>query len=109
MNQARLRDTGRFQNLSLRNASTIEPGTGTELLNVLDPKNRYPKPLRPIGGGSSATDCYTSSKGTSIETAGLDRILKIDHPGMTVTAQAGVPLDLLNRTLADEGLEPAPE
>lgn len=105
MNQARLRDTGRFQNLSSRNASTIEPDTSDELLEILNPENRYAKPLRPAGRRSSATDCYTSSKGTSIGTGGLTRILDIDRTAMTVTAQAGVPLDALNRALAKEGLE----
>ncbi len=105
MNQARLRDTGRFQNLSSRSTSTIEPDTDDDLLAILDPTNRYPKPIRPAGARSSATDCYTSSMGTSISTAGLARILDIDHTNMTVTAEAGVPLDVLNRALAEEGLE----
>lgn len=105
MNQARLRDTGRFQHLASQSTSTIEPETSDALLDILDPTNRYPKPIRPAGGRSSATDCYTSSMGTSVGTAGLNRILDIDHTGMTVTAEAGVPLDTLNRALAEEGLE----
>ncbi len=105
MNQARLRDTGRYQYLSSQSTTTIEPDSSDALLDILDPQKRYPKPIRPSGGQSSATDCYTSSMGTSVGMAGLSQILDIDHSAMTVTAQAGVPLDTLNRALAEEGLE----
>ena len=106
MNPARrLRDTGRFRHLPSQGATTAEPDTPEALLGILDPGNRYAKPLRPSGACSSTTDCYTSSMGTSISTAGLSRILDIDHDAMTVTAEAGVKLDTLNRALAEQGLE----
>ncbi len=105
MNQARLRDTGRFQHLPSRKASTVEPDTAEALPSILDPRNRYAQPLRPAGGRSSTTDCYASPMGTSISTARLDRIVRIDHHALTVTAMAGVPLHVLNRALAKEGLE----
>jgi len=105
MNQARLRQTGRFHRLPSRPASPIEPDSVDSLLEILDPRNRYPKPLRPGGGRSATTDCHTSSMGTSISTTGLDKILKIDHEQLTVTVQAGVRLDALNQALAEEGLE----
>jgi FAD/FMN-containing dehydrogenase len=105
MNQARLRDTGRFQHQQSQSPSTIGPDTSKALLGILDPQNGYARPIRPAGGRSSATDCYTSSMGTSIDMTGLDRIIDIDHDAMTATAMAGVPLVTLSRALAAEGLE----
>ena len=105
MNPARLRETGRFRHLPSQEATTITPDTTESLLGILEPRNRYAKPLRPSGACSSTTDCYTSSMGTSISTEDLNRIVDIDRDAMTVTAQAGVRLDTLNRALAEEGLE----
>jgi len=105
MSPERLRDMGRFRHLPSQDATTVAPDTSKGVLEILDPLNRYAKPLRPSGACSSTTDCYTSSMGTSISTEGLSRILNIDHDAMTVTAQAGVRLDTLNRALAEEGLE----
>jgi L-gulonolactone oxidase len=105
MTSARLRDTGRFRHLPSKSSVMAEPETTEALLEILDPRNRHAKPLRPGGARSSATDCHTSSMGTSISTGGLDRIVNIDHQRMTVTALAGVRLDALNRALAEEGLE----
>lgn len=105
MNPARLRDTGRFRLTPPQTAQIVEPTTVEELLKVLDPGSRYARPLRPFGALSAATDCNTSSMGTSIGTSGLNRILDVNHEAMTVTAEAGVRVDTLNRVLAEEGLE----
>lgn len=105
MNPARLRNTGRFQHQPSQSPLTIEPESSGSLLGVMNPQNRYAVPLRPSGGCTSATDCYTSSMGTSIDMSGLDEIIDIDPDAMTVTAMAGVPLVTLSRALAAEGLE----
>ena len=105
MNQARLRDTGRFRQQPLQCSSTLEPESSSSLLGILNPENRHAAPLRPTGGGTSATDCNASSMGTSIRMSRLDEIIDIDHDAMTVTAMAGIPLVTLNRALAAEGLE----
>ena len=105
MTPARLRETGRFQHLPSRDAHTCEPASLQELLTILNPGSRYAKPLRPCGARSAATDCHSSSMGTTIGTARLNRIINIDHSAMTVTANSGVRLDTLNRVLAEDGLE----
>ena len=106
MNQARLRDTGRFQHQQSQSPSTIGPDTSKALLGILDPQNGYARPIRPAGGRSSATDCYTSSMGTSIDMTGLDRIIDIDHDAMTATAMAGVGLGTSIEQLKGLGFKP---
>ena len=105
MNPARLRNSGRVRPLPSQSARFVEPASVNELLKMLDPGSHCARPLRPFGARSAATDCNTSSTGTSIGTSGLNRILDIDRAAMTVTAEAGVRVDRLNRALAEEGLE----
>lgn len=98
------RDTGMFVN------SPARPGISTptnlaRLTRCLDGSANVAVPLRPIGAGTSATDCNVTTLGTSIQTTGLDRIVRIDTANCTVTAEAGVRLGELIAALGDEGLE----
>jgi FAD/FMN-containing dehydrogenase len=71
----------------------------------MDAKSAVAIPIRPTGAGTSATDCNSTSVGTTVDTTGLDRIIQIDNVNHTVTAEAGVRIGTLIAALAEEGLE----
>ena len=98
------RDTGMFVSSPAR-PGTKTPANLTRLMACLDNSANVAVPLRPKGAGTSATDCNLATAGTSINTVGLDRIVKIDAHNCTVTAEAGVRLGELIAALADEDLE----
>ena len=98
------RDTGAFTRKPVHLGATA-PINLDRLTRCLDGSSNFALPIRPKGAGSSATDCNFASSGTSIDTTGLDRIVRIDRQNQTVTAQAGVRLGELIVALAAEGLE----
>lgn len=100
-----LKDTGRFSQPKPAGPVTKEPMNLNALREILDPASGFTLPIRTQGAGSASTDCNTSESGTTLQTTGLDRIIKIDTHRHTVTAQAGVRLETLVSALAEEGLE----
>ena len=83
----------------------VTPGNLNQLKRFLDPATPVRTPLRPQGAGTASTDCNRCAAGTIVSTAALDRIVNINSHNFTVTAQAGVRLSRLVRTLAEHGLE----
>ena len=63
----------------------------------------YPTPVRMIGADYSQTRCVGGDGGTTVETAGLDKILEFGET--TVRAQAGVRVGPLVQALAERGQE----
>jgi hypothetical protein len=63
----------------------------------------YPTPIRMVGADYSQTRCVGGDGGTTVETAGLDKILEFGES--TVRAQAGVRVGTLVRALAERGQE----
>jgi len=98
------RDTGMIDRRPARPGTTT-PGNLARLMRCLNIDSRLAEPLRPIGAGTSSTDCGITTMGTAVNTIGLDRIVNIDTYNHTVTAQAGVRLGALVAALAEEGLE----
>jgi len=98
------RDTGKFIQSPAR-AGVHAPTNLARLMRCLDSSANIAVPLRPKGAGTSATDCNVSTKGSSIDTTGLDRVKHIDSNNFTVTAEAGVRIGELIAALEDEGLE----
>jgi len=98
------RDTGTFTRNPAR-PGAFAPSNLTRLMRCLDGSANFAVPIRPQGAGTSATDCNTAASGSSIDTTGLDRIVRIDTYNHTVTAEAGVRLGELIAALAQEGLE----
>ncbi len=98
------RDTGKFMHSPAR-PSIRTPSNLAQLMRCLDSNANTAIPLRPKGAGTSATDCNIATAGTSIDMRGLNRIVRIDGPNQTVTAEAGVRLGELIAALAEEGLE----
>lgn len=104
-NPSDLRESSRFRLHKQFAPSIIRPVRVTGLREAMEPGSGYLPPFRPMGGGSSATECTTSSAGTVIDMTGLDEIRKIDAYGDTVTAQAGVRIGDLAQELEEHGLE----
>lgn len=102
---ANLRKTGSYRSPKPKGPVTFQPGHLNDLRKCLDPAGNAPLPIRPQGAGTASTDCNISNAGTTLQTSGLNRIIRIDAHNETVTVQAGVPLDTLVNTLAEEGLE----
>ena len=104
-NPSDLRRSSRFRLHKQIHPAVIRPVRVAGLRDALDPDSRYLAPFRPMGAGSSATECTTSSAGTVIDMTGLNEIRNIDAYCDTVTAQAGVRIGDLARELAEHGLE----
>ena len=95
MQATSLRKTGRFQRKKLTGPIERTPANLNELYRLLEADAFVALPIRPQGAGTAATDCNSSETGTVIKTAGLDTIVNIDAYNHTVTAQAGVRLEVL--------------
>src|SRR5271166_4247711 len=74
-----------------------------EIPKILADSKSYPTPVRMVGADYSQTRCVGGDGGTTVDTAGLDRIL--DFGENSVRAQAGVRVSTLVRALAERGLE----
>jgi FAD/FMN-containing dehydrogenase len=105
MHATNLKNTGTFIRPEPTGPVTRTATNLNALRKALDPASGNPVPIRPRGAGSASTDCNSTSRGTTVELAGLDRIINVDADNQTVTAQAGVRLETLVDTLAEEGLE----
>ena len=100
-----LRNSGIFDSRKVAEPTVVRPTTFRDLQDYLDPSSNYLPPFRPMGAGSSSTDCSTATAGTVIDMTLMDQIIKIDAFNNTVTVQAGVRLHQLVEALADSGLE----
>ena len=99
-----LRRSGRYQ-IRKQGPCVVRPGHLKELREILQPMSPYPAPFRPLGAGSAATDCSTSTAGTVIDMTGFDNIVNIDAYNDVVVVQAGVRIGKLIDALAAHGLE----
>ncbi len=100
-----LRNSGIFARYEIAKPTVVRPTTFRDLQDYLDPSSNYLAPYRPMGAGSSSTDCSTATAGTVIDMTGMDQIIKINAYTDTVTVQAGVRLHQLVDALAESGLE----
>lgn len=100
----KLRDSGRFKRRKMP-PSVIRPRTLKELRECVVPGSPYLPPFRPMGAGSSATDCVAATAGTVIDMSAFDEIVNIDAYEDTAVVQPGVRLGTLASALAHHGLE----
>lgn len=100
-----LRNSGIFSRRKIAKPTVVRPATFRDLQEYLDPSSNYLAPFRPMGAGSSSTECSASTAGTVIDMTGMDQIVKIDAYSDTVTVQAGLRLHQLVDALAENGLE----
>ena len=104
MTAARLRRTARFAPAAAATIPELRPRDARELIRTLR-GGQLAWPLRPTGAATSSTACTDTPAGTRLSIARLDRVVRIDSDGMTVTAQAGIRLYALAEALAEQGLE----
>ncbi|MDH3531450.1 MAG: FAD-binding oxidoreductase [Gammaproteobacteria bacterium] len=100
-----LKNTGRYRSPKQKGPIELQPAHLNDLRKCLDPALKAPLPIRPRGAGTASTDCNSSAAGTTLRMTGMSRIVRIDPADCTVTAEAGVPLDALVATLAEDGFE----
>jgi len=105
VNVSTLRSSGIFSSHNPAESTVVRPTTFRDIQAYLDPSSNYLAPFRPMGAGSSSTDCSAATAGTVIDMTGMDQIMNIDAYADTVTVQAGVRLHRLVDALADNGLE----
>jgi FAD/FMN-containing dehydrogenase len=74
-----------------------------DIPGVLEKTKSYPTPVRMVGADYSQTRCVGGDGGTTIDMAGLDKILEFGET--LVRAQAGVRVGTLVHALAERGLE----
>jgi FAD/FMN-containing dehydrogenase len=74
-----------------------------DLPGILAKTKNYPSPVRMVGADYSQTRCVGGDGGTTVDTAGLDKILEFGET--FVRAQAGVRVGTLVQALAERGLE----
>ena len=98
------RDTGVIVRPPAR-SGVVTPNSLARLMRCLEVNSNAALPIRPMGAGTSATDCNIANSGTVIQTSRLARIIQIDNYNLTVTAEAGVRVGELIAALAEDGLE----
>jgi FAD/FMN-containing dehydrogenase len=74
-----------------------------DLPGLLAKPKSYPTPIRMVGADYSQTRCVGGDGGTTVDTAGLDRILEFGET--SVRAQVGVRVNTLVKALAERGQE----
>lgn len=105
MSASTLRRSGAYRVRPPARPTVIRPASVKELRACLDPAADYLPPFRPMGAGSSSTDCTSASAGTVVDMSGLDRIKDLSFEDYSVTVQPGVRLRQLADMLAEQGLE----
>ncbi len=81
------------------------PRNLNQLRSFLQPESNTPLPIRPQGAGTAATDCNTAANGSILHMTQLDRVFLVDTANHTVTVEAGIRVEALIETLAEDGLE----
>jgi len=100
-----LRNTGRYRSPNQTEPSHLRPKNLSDLRRFLQPNTRTALPIRPQGAGTASTDCNEATGGSTIHMVGVDRIIRVDTDNHTVTVEAGVLVETLVDTLAEDGFE----
>jgi FAD/FMN-containing dehydrogenase len=100
-----LRKTGRFASPKQTGPAQLRPTNLNDLKRLLEPDAGTALPIRPRGAGTAATDCSQTNAGSILHMSGIDRVIRVDAENRTVTVEAGLPLQTLVATLAEDGFE----
>jgi L-gulonolactone oxidase len=100
-----LRKTGRYQSPKHTGPAHLRPTNLNELKRYLEPDANTVLPIRPMGAGTAATDCNETIAGSILHMSGVDRVIRVDTYNHTVTVEAGLRLETLVETLAEDGME----
>ena len=79
------------------------PGSEQELVAIIHRAAADGQTVRAAGAGHSFTDCACTD-GVLIDTAGMNRVLKVDSARLLATVEAGIKLHELGPQLAAHGL-----
>lgn len=101
----KLRKTGKFSKPKHSGPAHLWPRNLNQLRQFLQPESGTPLPIRPQGAGTAATDCNTADVGSILHMTQLDRVFLVDTKNHTVTVEAGIRVEALIETLAEDGLE----
>ncbi|MEM7501946.1 MAG: FAD-dependent oxidoreductase [Pseudomonadota bacterium] len=102
---ASLRRTTRTRARSKQTQIVVQPKSLEELKEILSPQSAFKPPFRPVGAGSSATDCNGASAGTLVDMTAMSDIVDIDSYNHRVTVQAGARIGQVAEALAVHGME----
>jgi FAD/FMN-containing dehydrogenase len=102
---SKLRKTGRFPSPKQIGPADLRPSSLNDLKRFMVPDARTALPIRPRGAGTAATDCHRTNAGSILHMSGVDRVIRVDIESFTVTVEAGLRLQTLVDTLAEDGLE----
>lgn len=100
-----LRKTGSYRSPKHSGPAHLRPTTLNDLKRYLEPESNVELPIRPYGAGTSATDCNDTIAGSILHMSGVDRVIRVNMENYTVTVEAGLQLETLVSTLAEDGLE----
>lgn len=100
-----LRKTGRYPSQKFTGPAQLRPANLNDLKRYLEPDARTPLPIRPTGAGTAVTDCNDTNVGSVLHLDGVNRMIRVDVENLTVTVEAGLKLQTLVETLAEDGLE----
>ena len=85
--------------------AVVRPGSTAQVAEILRLANRESFAVVPFGGGTGVAGAITPLRGgVAVDMRRMNRVLSVDAPSRTATAQAGVVLGDLNDTLARDGL-----
>lgn len=101
----KLRKTGKFQSPRHSGPAHLRPKNLNQLRSFMQPGSGTILPVRPQGAGTAATDCNTIAAGSILHMTHLDRVFVVDTERCTVTVEAGIRVEALIQTLAEDGLE----
>lgn len=91
-------------NQSAAPAQVVSPGSAEELAAVVRQAAEQGRTVKAIGSGHSFTAIASAEGGVLVRPEGLCAVHELDRAAGTVTVEAGLPLNRLNRLLATAGL-----
>ena len=88
---------------SERPAAVVMPSSTEQVQEVVKIANQFKIPVTPCGARTSTWGAIQCKQGIVIDMCNMNKILKIDEENMTFTAQAGVPVQVMDKELRKQG------
>jgi FAD/FMN-containing dehydrogenase len=86
-------------------SQVVLPKTVEEIQAVLKDSATYPSPVRAKGSYHSLTPCVSADGGTIVDMLYMNKVIQIDAPGNTFTAQGGLQIIDASKALRAKGLQ----
>lgn len=81
----------------------VQPPDTEDVKKIVEIANNHKIPVFTRAGGTSMAGGSVARKGILLDTRKMNRILEIDEENLTVTVQAGIPIQTLNEALVERG------